>query len=71
MQAYRLKTVMPNDGELQLKELPFLAGEMVEIIILSINKPQNEANLFPLKNTILTYEDPTEPIAESDWCGSQ
>lgn len=67
MQAYRLETVMPNNGELQLKELPFLPGEAVEIIILSINKPQNPASIFPLKNTILKYEDPTEPVAESDW----
>jgi hypothetical protein len=67
MQAYRLEAVVPNNGELQLKQLPFLPGETIEIIILSMNKPANETNLFPLKNTVLKYEDPTEPIAENDW----
>lgn len=67
MQAYRLETVVPNDGELQLKDLPFLPGETVEIIILAMYKPQNKTHAFPLKNTVLKYEDPTEPIAESDW----
>ena len=67
MQAYRLEAVVPNNGELQLKQLPFLAGETVEIIILSMNKLANGTNLFPLKNTILKYENPTEPIAENDW----
>lgn len=67
MQAYRLETVVPNDGELQLKDLPFLPGETVEIIILSMNKPQNETDFSPLRNTILKYEAPTEPVAENDW----
>ena len=66
MQAYRLETVVPNNGELQLKELPFLPGETVEIIILSMNKSISQPNFSPLKNTVLKYEDPTEPIAEND-----
>lgn len=36
MQAYRLETVMPQNGQLQLSSLPFQPGEMVEIIILSL-----------------------------------
>ena len=27
----------------------------------------NALTLFPLANTVLKYEDPTEPVAESDW----
>jgi len=67
MQAYRFETIVPHNGELQLKLLPFRPGEMVEVIILSLNHLQNKANQFPLKNTVLKYEDPTEPIAEIDW----
>lgn len=67
MQAYRLETIVPSNGELQLKQLPFLPGETVEIIILAVNKPQQTADFFPLKNTVLKYEDPTEPIPEADW----
>ena len=36
VQAYRLETVMPQNGQLQLSSLPFKPGEMVEIIILSL-----------------------------------
>lgn len=67
MQAYRLETIVPHNGELQLKLLPFRPGETVEVIILSLNRLQNQVNYFPLKNTVLKYEDPTDPIAETEW----
>ncbi len=67
MQAYRLETIVPHNGELQLKLLRFRPGEEVEIIILSLDKLQHPVNHFPLKDTVLKYEDPTEPTAENDW----
>ena len=66
MQAYRLETIVPPNGELQLKLLAFRPGEKVEVIVLSLNPLQNKVNHFPLRNTVLKYEDPTEPIAEMD-----
>jgi hypothetical protein len=35
MNAHRLKVVMSQDGQLLLSGLPFLAGDMVEVIVLS------------------------------------
>jgi hypothetical protein len=35
MNAHRLKAVMSQDGQLLLNGLPFLAGDMVEVIVLS------------------------------------
>jgi hypothetical protein len=71
MQAYRLETVVPQNGELRLKQLPFRPGEMVEIIVLSRSPVQSSMNSFPLKNTVLKFEGPTEPVAANDWAALQ
>ncbi|MFN8487537.1 MAG: hypothetical protein U0350_08100 [Caldilineaceae bacterium] len=67
MQAYRLETVVPANGELQLKLLPFSPGEAVEIIVLSLDKSEPQKEHFPLANSVLKYEDPFEAVAEDDW----
>lgn len=35
MNAHRLEAVMSQDGQLLLSGLPFLAGDMIEVIILA------------------------------------
>ncbi|MEZ4728413.1 MAG: hypothetical protein R3E79_14870 [Caldilineaceae bacterium] len=47
MLAYRLETVIPPNGELQLKALPFRPGEAIEVIIL-IRIPTNMNHSFCL-----------------------
>jgi len=37
------------------------------VIILVANDTREKPTDFPLKNTVLKYEDPTEPVAETDW----
>ncbi|MBX3057368.1 MAG: hypothetical protein KF770_12945 [Anaerolineae bacterium] len=66
MIAYRLETVILPNGELQLKKLPFRPGEAVEVIVLPLSPQMAEEN-YPLANTVLKYENPTEPVAENDW----
>ncbi len=67
MHAYRLETVVPQNGELQLKSLPFDPGEAIEAIILASNSKQTQHNQFLLKNTVLRYNDLFEPVAIEDW----
>ena len=67
MYAYRLETIISPNGELQLTALPFRPGEAVEVIILATNGKQTALTDFPLRNTVLKYDDPTEPVAEDDW----
>ncbi len=67
MVAFRLETVVPKNGELQLKSLPFRPGEAIEIIILAANAFKQKLTLFPLQNTVLHYEDPFEPVATEEW----
>jgi hypothetical protein len=71
MQAYRLETVISQHGELQLKQLPFHPGELVEVIVLPRRFMKIMTDSFPLKNSVLKFEQPTEPIAEDDWAVMQ
>ena len=44
MQAYRVETVLQQDGRLTLSNLPLQAGASVEVIILvhgGLNRPSN------------------------------
>jgi hypothetical protein len=76
MNAYKIETILSEDGILTLKGLPFHAGDAVEVIILERSRSvserestnqvkkaedQAEPNLYPLRGTILFYEDPFEP----------
>jgi hypothetical protein len=67
MIAYRIETVVPPDGEIKLNSLPFHPGEAVEVIILARTDLASESPHFPLQDSVLMYEDPTEPVAENDW----
>jgi hypothetical protein len=67
MNAHRVETTLTEDGSLTLKDLPFHAGDSVEIIILSRSpKPAGQAR-YPLRGKPIHYDDPTEPVAEEDW----
>lgn len=63
--AHRTETILTEDGKLSLDQLPFLAGQAVEVIILSTlgPVPANQS----LRGSVLQYDQPTEPVAETDW----
>ena len=67
MQAYRQETVIQHDGTLTLRDLPLQAGEKVEVIIIVQPPPAHSQDSYPLRGTPITYVDPTEPVADSDW----
>jgi hypothetical protein len=67
MRAYRVEKILSQDGVLELRALPFRAGEVVEVIILSREDKICEAQAFPLKGKVRRYEKPTEPVAQDDW----
>jgi hypothetical protein len=71
MQAYRVKTVVPPNGEVRLKQLPFRPGEIIEVIVLARSLLPNAMNPSPLKNTVTKYEEPTEPVGVDDWAALQ
>ena len=64
MKAYRTEMVVTESGSIALKDLPFQAGEAVEVIVLE--RPaeaiaQSTGQEFPLAGTVLHYEDPFGP----------
>ena len=67
MQAYRQETIIQHDGMLTLRDLPLQAGEKVEVIIIVQSPPAHSQASYPLHGTPVTYINPTEPIAASDW----
>jgi hypothetical protein len=67
MRAYRIEKTLSEDGVLELRALPFRAGEIVEAIILSREDKVCEAQDFPLIGKVLRYERPTEPVAQDNW----
>ena len=67
MQAYRQESVIQHDGTLTLRDLPLQAGEKVEVIIIVQSPPTHSHASYPLRGLPVTYIDPIEPVADSDW----
>ncbi len=68
MNAYRIETILDETGTLRLRDLPFQAGDAVEIIILERRSPHPDSNPYPLRGKQpYRYDDPTEPVAVEDW----
>lgn len=71
MVTHRVETVLKQDGILTLENLPFQAGEMVEIIIHAQPEPHDRPEQYSLRGLPLRYDRPTEPIALDDWEAAQ
>ncbi|NOX64172.1 MAG: hypothetical protein GXP42_19885 [Chloroflexi bacterium] len=73
MRAYKIEQIVPANGTLELKQLPFAPGQRVEIIILEqTDTTKHEAENAKEKDdiligSVLEYIDPTEPVAIEDW----
>lgn len=67
MQAYRIETIIPSDGVIELTALPFARGEKVEIIILGPDVAPQTAAPRVLAGSVLKYDDPFEPVRPDDW----
>jgi hypothetical protein len=77
LNADKVETILSEDGALMLEDLPFHIGDAVEVIIWGRSPSQAEAekaedqpepNLYPLRGTVLFYEDPFESATPAeDW----
>jgi hypothetical protein len=63
--AHRIEAVLQEDGKLLLDQLPFRAGQAVEVIVLPAAHPTHPSHA--LQGTVLRYDEPTAPVAEGDW----
>ncbi|BAY96703.1 hypothetical protein NIES37_06380 [Tolypothrix tenuis PCC 7101] len=69
MKAHRIEATLTEDGTLLIKDLPFQAGEAVEIIILESHTHSQKANPYPLRGKEpYRYDDPFETaVPLEDW----
>ena len=68
MNTHRIETALTENGKLSLQNLPFKKGDEVEVIILERSSSKTISNSYPLKGTVIRYDDPFEPTTSpEDW----
>jgi hypothetical protein len=67
MQMYRVEATVSNDGTLTIKEVPFQAGDRVEVIVRSREREKERSGRYPLRGKPIRYVDPFESVAKDDW----
>ena len=67
MRVYSVEKVISKNGTVQLDALPFPPGELVDVIVLARKSAADAARMGTLKDSVLKYERPLEPVAEEDW----
>jgi hypothetical protein len=66
MSAHHVEVTLSQDGKLELEELPFRAGQTVEVIILD-SQPASNGGEYPLRGKPIEYVGATDPVAQDDW----
>ena len=67
MQIYRVEVIVSDDGTLVIKNLPFQAGDEVEVVVRSRKPNLAKKNRYPLRGTPIQYLNPFESVAENAW----
>jgi hypothetical protein len=67
MQEHRFKATVDQSGAITLKDLPFEAGDQVEVTIVAERRRPSSEDAYPLRGTPVTLTDPYEPVADEDW----
>jgi hypothetical protein len=56
------------DGTLTLRDLPLLAGHVVEVLVRDrAPAHEKETNRYPLQGTPVDYKHPFDSVADGDW----
>lgn len=71
MQAYSVEKVVTQDGKILLDTVPFLAGETVQVIVLPSKRARQQPHTHSLKDSVVAYVAPLEPVAQNDWAALQ
>lgn len=67
MQTYQVTTTILSDGTLTIKELPFRAGDTIQVIVRIRENETVLGERYPLRGQPIHYLDPFESAAENDW----
>ncbi|HMC67272.1 MAG TPA: hypothetical protein VKI65_20220 [Gemmataceae bacterium] len=71
MKPFKTEAVLTEDGTLTLHGLPFKPGAKLEVIIFEKAQPSSTTDEFPLRDSVLRYERPNDPVAEDEWEAAQ
>jgi hypothetical protein len=67
MQSYRIETTVSEKGTLVIKDVPFLAGEHVEVIVREMESSSPSDSHYPLRGTPYELQQPFDSVAEKEW----
>jgi hypothetical protein len=67
MDGHRVAATLNEDGVLTLSDLPFHAGDEVEVFIVARQSKSNGQLRYPLRGQAVRYDEPTAPVAQADW----
>jgi hypothetical protein len=67
MNIHRLEITLTENGKISLDNLPFKAGESVEITISTQDTVFSKDHPFPLQGSVYYYDAPFEPVAPDEW----
>ncbi|AFZ59031.1 hypothetical protein H6G54_23570 [Anabaena cylindrica FACHB-243] len=65
MNAHKIETILTENGQLILENLPFKKGESVEVIILEHRQLSSNLNNYPLAGKVIQYDEPYEPVIKN------
>jgi len=68
MKTLRVEATLTEDKTLILSDLPFRAGETVEVVIRnSVETKTVSGEQYPLRGKLARYEEPFETVAADEW----
>lgn len=67
MSTHRVATMLLEDGVINLRDLPFHQGEVVEVTVKPMPSSKPGDDRYPLRGESVIYIDPMEPVADEDW----
>lgn len=67
MDGHRVEATLNEDGVLTLSDLPFHAGDEVEVLIVARQSKSNSRQRYSLRGQAVRYDEPTAPVAQADW----
>jgi hypothetical protein len=71
VEAHWIEATIVERGKLILEDLPFAPGQTVEVLVLSRRPPSTDGQIKTLRDSVLEYRDPFQPVASDDWEAQQ
>jgi hypothetical protein len=66
MSIYRIEITILSDGTITLSDLPFQAGDKVEIVVRE-RESKKTSKHYPLRGKPFRYDNPFDSVAEDTW----